>query len=108
MPEAPCLVGSADFGLVACYDPRGHCVWRDGLVAHIGSVAVSGDGSRIILACFSDGLRGYDLAGRKQGRLALNEPCRTRGHQLRRPSTFAAGLRNQVHELHREGQVCVP
>src|SRR5438270_336566 len=75
IPEAPLLVGSADFGLVACFDAAGQCVWRDGLVAHVGSLAVTGDGSRIVLACYSDGLRCYSATGEKLGQLALKEPC---------------------------------
>ena len=59
VPEQPRLVVSADFGLVACYDSAGRCLWRDGLVAHVGSLAVSGDGSSLALACFSEGLCCY-------------------------------------------------
>jgi hypothetical protein len=59
VPEQPWLVVSADFGLAACYDSAGRCVWRDGLVAHVGSLAVSGDGSSIVLACYSEGLCCY-------------------------------------------------
>ncbi len=59
VPEQPRLVASADFGLVACYDTAGRCVWRDGLVAHVGSLAVSGDGSALVLACYSEGLCRY-------------------------------------------------
>jgi hypothetical protein len=53
------LVGAADFGLTACYDADGRCGWRDGLAAHVGSLAARGDGSLIVLACFSDGLCCY-------------------------------------------------
>jgi hypothetical protein len=59
VPEQARLVVSADFGLVACYDAAGRCVWRDGLVAHAGSLAVSGDGTVLVLACFSEGLCYY-------------------------------------------------
>lgn len=59
VPEQPRLVVSADFGLVAAYDTAGRCVWRDGLVAHVGSLAVSGDGSLLVLACYSEGLCCY-------------------------------------------------
>jgi hypothetical protein len=59
IPEQPRLVVSADFGLVASYDAAGQCVWRDGLVAHVGSLAVSGDGSSLVLACYSEGLCCY-------------------------------------------------
>jgi hypothetical protein len=70
------LVGSADYGLVACLDLNGRWLWRDGLVAHVGSLAVSGDGRQVLLACFSEGVLRYDGQGRKQGRLAVPEPCR--------------------------------
>src|SRR4051794_4371034 len=49
VPEAPFLLGCADFGLVTCFDLAGHLVWRDGPVAHCGSLSTNGDGSRIVL-----------------------------------------------------------
>jgi hypothetical protein len=59
LPEKALLVGAAEFGLVVCLDIAGRCLWRDSLVAHVGSLAASGDGGRIVLACYSDGLWCY-------------------------------------------------
>jgi hypothetical protein len=59
LTEQPRLVGSADYGLVACYDSTGRCVWRDGLVANVGSLAARGDGSLVVLTCFSEGICCY-------------------------------------------------
>src|SRR5205823_4540719 len=70
------LFGAADYGLVAAFDLTGRCLWRDGLVAHVGALAVVGDGSRLALACFSEGVLSYGGDGAKQGRLAASEPCR--------------------------------
>lgn len=75
VPEKPILVGAADFGLVLCFGASGECLWRDGLVAHVGSLAVSGDGSCVILACFSDGLYRYSTTGPQQQRISLDAPC---------------------------------
>jgi hypothetical protein len=75
VPERPILVGSADFGLVMCFDAAGQCLWRDGLVAHVGSLAVSGDGDPIVLACFSDGLCCYAVGRGTPQRLPLPGPC---------------------------------
>ena len=75
VPEKPILVGAADFGLVLCFGASGECLWRDGLVAHVGSLAVSGDGSSILLACFSDGLYRYSITGPQQQRISLDAPC---------------------------------
>jgi hypothetical protein len=75
IPEAPFLIGCADFGLVANFDTGGRMVWRDGLVANVGSLAVNGDGSTIALACFGDGLCRYSLKDSRPRRQALADPC---------------------------------
>lgn len=76
VPEKPVLVGAADFGLLLCFGATGECLWRDGLVAHVGSLTVSGDGSCVLLACFSDGLYRYSTDGPQQQRITLDSPCR--------------------------------
>lgn len=75
VPEKPILVGAADFGLVVCFGAAGECLWRDGLVAHIGSIAVNGDGDCILLACFSEGLVRYRAADSQQQRIPLDSAC---------------------------------
>src|SRR5262249_17911137 len=72
VPAAPFVVGSADFGLVAGFDLTGRLAWRDGLVAHAGSLAVSGDGAEVVLACFSEGLQRYNHLGQNRGRLNVD------------------------------------
>jgi hypothetical protein len=103
VPEAPRLVGAADFGLLACFDPAGRCVWREGLVAHVGSLAVSGAG-RIAVACFTEGLRFYDLEGKKDGGFALAEPCRLAALTYDGGKALATGLGNRLLLLDRSGR----
>jgi hypothetical protein len=76
VPEKPVLLGAADFGLVLALDRTGKILWRDGLVAHIGSLGTDGPGRNIVLACFSEGLCGYDLAGKKNPFPIRVPPCR--------------------------------
>lgn len=76
IPERPALAAAADFGLVACYGAAGNVLWRDAPMVHTGSVAVSGDGATIVLACFSDGLSCYALEDRKRRGLEGMGPCR--------------------------------
>jgi hypothetical protein len=104
VPEAPYLLGSADFGLVACFDLTGHAVWHDGPVVHVGSLAVSGDGSRILLGCFSEGLRGYTLTGRKLERLGAPEPCRLAALTYDGRYTLVAGMGPRLFLLDRAGR----
>ena len=75
IPAASLLVGASDYGLVACFDFNGKLLWRDGIVAHIGSLSVSGAGEKVILACFSEGLQEYDVKGNNLGRHSLSEPA---------------------------------
>jgi hypothetical protein len=75
VPEKTILAGAADFGLVVSFGASGECLWRDGLVAHAGSLAVSGDGGSLVLACFSDGLVRYSAAGPEQQRIPLETAC---------------------------------
>jgi hypothetical protein len=104
VPQAPFLLAGSDFGLVACFDMAGGWAWRDGLVAHIGSLAVTGDGSQIILACFTEGVRHYSLLGKKQpARLPLAEPCRLAAVSFDGNFTMVVGLSNRLQILDMAG-----
>ena len=105
VPAAAFLLGSADYGLVGCYDQAGRCVWRDGLVAHVGSLAVSGDGGLAALACFTEGLQRYNVAGKNLGRLTVGEPCRLAALSFDGRQILAAGLSNRLLLLDSGGQV---
>jgi hypothetical protein len=75
VPSAPVLVGAAEFGLVVCFGLTGRQIWRDGLVANVGSLASSGDGVQISLACFGEMLHRYRLDGGTHSGLVVEEPC---------------------------------
>ncbi len=105
VPAAPFLVGCADFGLVACFDLSGKCVWRVGLVAHAGSLAVSGDGGVILVACFTEGLQRYNLSGQSQGRWNVGEPCRLAALTFDGAWALATGLGHRLLLVDRKGRV---
>jgi hypothetical protein len=105
VPAAPFVVGAADYGLVACYDLMGRCVWVDGLVAHIGALAVSGDGEQIVLACFTEGIQRYDLKGKKQERIVTPEPARLAALSFDGRVILWAGLSPGVVLQDRKGYV---
>ncbi len=105
VPEEPFLVGSADYGLVACYDAQGTMVWRDGLVAHAGSLAVSGDGASIVLACYTDGLNRYGLKNARPERQPLTEACRLAALSYDGRTVLSAGLVSTMTLLDRKNRV---
>jgi hypothetical protein len=98
VPESPAIIGSADFGLVACFDAAGHCLWRDGLVAHIGSLTTNGDGTTIMLACFSEGACCYSLSeGPKARRMVpAVAPCRLLACSYAEDVWITVGLEPQL------------
>jgi hypothetical protein len=104
VPEEPLLLGAADYGLVACFDAKGKCIWRDGLVANVGGMAVSGGGSRILLASYSDGLRSYALDGRQQPPRPVGEPCRLVALSYEGRRALVGGFRPHALLVDAEGQ----
>jgi len=106
VPEEPFLLAAADFGLVACLDAAtGQVVWRDGLAAHCGGLASSGDGQCIVLACFSDGLRRYTRTDGAKGHLAVQEPCRLAALSFTGRHILVAGKANRLLLLDDRGQI---
>jgi hypothetical protein len=94
--EAAFVVGSADFGLVACHDHAGRCSWRDAPVAHTGSLAASGDGGVVALACYSEGLYCYGLSRVGARIMSAAAPCRLADVSYDGRTFLTAGLDDRV------------
>jgi hypothetical protein len=110
VPERPVVVGSADFGLVVCLDAAGALLWRDGLVATVGSLAVSGDGAALVLACYSDGLYCYGVDRPRPQRLpspadAAAGACHLAAVSYSGDALLVAGLENRITLTNRAGTV---
>ncbi len=97
IPERPALAAAADFGLTACFDLSGNVLWRDGPMAHVGSLAVSGDGATVALACFSDGLCCYSLEGPIRRCLDGAGPCRLAAASYDGDAFLTADLGQRLH-----------
>jgi hypothetical protein len=105
VPELPVLLGSAEYGLVCAFDDKGQMLWRDGLVAHVGSLAVTGDGSRAVLACFTDGLNCYAAMSPKRTVLARAAPSRLAALDYRGEALLTTGLANELARRGPDGEV---
>ncbi|HEV3204566.1 MAG TPA: hypothetical protein VGY77_09290 [Gemmataceae bacterium] len=104
VPASPFLLGAADFGLVGCLDMAGHWVWREGLVAHIGALSCSGDGAAIVLACYTEGLQRFSLAGKKLAPWQIGEASRLVSQSFDDQRLLAAGLGERLYQLDAEGR----
>jgi len=103
IPTVPLIVGSADYGLAVAFGLDGSLAWRVGLVANVGSLAVSGDG-QLLLACFSEGLLRYGPGGKPLGRWAVPGPCRLVGLSFDGQRVLAAGLKGELWLMDGEGR----
>jgi hypothetical protein len=97
------LLACADYGLVACLDMNGQWIWRDGLVAHIGDFAVSDAADVLLLACYSEGLQGYSVDGKKHGHQGVGGPCRLVDLSFDGTLTLTAGLSDRLQVLDGKG-----
>ncbi len=104
VPAAAYLIGSADFGLVACLTLKGDWVWRDGLVIHVGSLAVTGTGDQIICACFTEGLQRYALTGGKLVPFSTVEPWRLAAVSYEGHRILVGGMSPKLHLLDAAGK----
>lgn len=96
VPEAPVLLGAAEYGLVCAFDAAGSVLWRDGLVAHVGELAVTGVGDRAILACFTQGLCCYHPHTGARSALAQASPARLAAVSYRGDRLVTVGLEAQL------------
>jgi hypothetical protein len=92
VPEKPALAASADFGLTAAFDFAGRLLWRDAPLAHVGSLAVSGDGAVIALACFSEGVTCYSVGRPSRRPWPGGDPCRLAALSYDGDAVLTAGL----------------
>ncbi|MBL8799415.1 MAG: hypothetical protein JNM56_36370, partial [Planctomycetia bacterium] len=99
VPTKCYLACCSDFGLVAAVDFKGRWAWRDGLVVHVGGLAVSGDGEQIVLACFTEGLHRYSMTGRKLEPIRTSEPARLVSLTFDDSRMLVSGLSRQMQLL---------
>jgi hypothetical protein len=100
---APWLVASADFGLVGALDLSGKWQWRDSPVSHVGGLSVNGDGSQLLLACFSEGLRRYGADGKNLGPLSVADACRLVVQSYDGSRILVADLGQRLHLVDANG-----
>lgn len=69
---APLWVGAASFGEVVMLDYAGRVRWTDRLKVNIGSIAVSGNDSIVLVAGFATGVHRYNSVGQHEGAYLLS------------------------------------
>lgn len=78
--------------------------WRDTPVVHHGSVALVGADGSALVACFSDGVRGYDREGRPLKFEEPLPPCRSLCTSYDGTLIVAGGLDTQLYAADRRGR----
>lgn len=65
--ERPALICAAEFGYLSCHALNGEEEWNERIMNNVGNIAVSGDGSRILLSAFNHGVQLLNSRGRQKG-----------------------------------------
>lgn len=65
--EVAGMIGVADYGLLSSRTFAGGIRWEEKLWSNAGDIAVSGNGSMVLVACFSHGIVRYDDDGDQTG-----------------------------------------
>ncbi|MEQ9411435.1 MAG: hypothetical protein RIK87_27215 [Fuerstiella sp.] len=70
--ERPLVVGAAEFGHLCCHDLDGSEQWNERIMNNVGSMSVTGDGRRILLAAFNHGVQVLNSSGRQKGSFVVD------------------------------------
>ena len=105
VPTAQQVIGAADFGLVAAFDEKLTISWRETPVTHLGSLAIDGEGNKILVASFSEGITWIDGSGKSQKNLVTPVPCGQVCLSFDGEYLLAGGVGNQVMVLGSQGEL---
>jgi hypothetical protein len=105
VPSTGEIIGAAENGSLACFDYRGREIWIVGGSTSVGDMAIDGNGSTILLACFGMGLERLDGRGDREGTYRLEgAPARVaidfEGSQI-----LIATLERELLELNFDGVI---
>ena len=67
LASEPVLIASAEHGLLCCHTLGGERLWEEKVLSNCGSLSVSGDGQRIMMASFTHGIQVFDDVGEVAG-----------------------------------------
>lgn len=103
VPQSGQIVAAAEHGLVTSIDYRGQVLWQTSLWSNVGSMAVDGTGSVILLACFGHGLVRFNLSGNREGIYRYDHSPSQVVVDFEGSRIIAASLEQYVTELTYEG-----
>ncbi len=101
----PAILGVAGYGMLCKFDFRGNEIWRENLWSEVGGMAVTGNGSAILLACFSHGIQRYNAAGRSDGSYQLGETVSHVSSSFGPYRMLASSVEQQLYWLDFDGRV---
>lgn len=67
LTSEPVLMAAAEHGLLCCYTLGGEKLWDEQVLSNCGSLSISGDGTRLMMASFSHGIQVFDDVGESVG-----------------------------------------
>lgn len=72
LSERQRLIGAAEFGHLCCHDLSGEEIWNERITNNVGGMFVTGDGKRILLASYIQGVQMMNGRGQQKGSFLLD------------------------------------
>ena len=101
----PEIIWVSSYGLLGCHDFRGPLQWQEKLWANVGDLAVTGNGDRILLACFSHGIQCHDHTGTQIGSYQIGGTVSKVATSYLPKRIAAATVENELLWIGLEGQI---
>lgn len=101
----PLIVGVGELGLLTCHAFGGKQLWQEKIFASVGDIALAGDGSNILLACFAMGVQCHDDTGGQVGSYQIGGTVSRIALSYNNTRLAAATIERHFYWLNTDGRV---
>jgi hypothetical protein len=101
----PEIIWVSSYGLLGCHDFQGPLHWQEKLWANVGDLAITGDGERILLACYSHGIQCHDHTGTQIGSYQIGGTVSKVAASYLPKRIAAATVENELYWIGLDGQI---
>lgn len=104
--SSPEIIAAADHGLLCRYRLNGEPVWNETLWSAVGQLAITGDGSRVQLACYAHGIQTFDgVNGEALGSYVVDGTVSRTATTYEPRRVAAATIERMLYWINRDGEI---
>lgn len=100
----PVIMAAAEHGLLCCHTLGGEKLWDEQVLSNCGSLSVSGDGSRLMMASFTHGIQVFDDVGETVGAYMIDGTAAMAATSFSGDKVAACTLERQCFWIDEDGE----